>query len=123
VRRGSKEKEKQWCGRAPRGGGAIAVAAASTLASSTANFSTGADKRRLGAVGASCAVRLGKKRREEEKGAMVDARPLLKRVRQREPLGRGEGSGLGCRMEDGKGGGVFRSIDRVLDRQGRVTHG
>jgi hypothetical protein len=35
----------------------------------------------------------------------------------------GEGSGLGCRMEDGKGGVAFRSTDRVLDRQGRVTHG
>jgi hypothetical protein len=38
-------------------------------------------------------------------------------------IGEGGGVRLGVPHGGREGGGVFRSTDRVLDRQGRVTHG
>jgi hypothetical protein len=54
-------KDKGSSGAAEITKGAVAVMAASTQASSTVNFSTSVDKRRWGAVPASCAVRSRKK--------------------------------------------------------------
>jgi hypothetical protein len=65
------------------------VVAALTPVPSMVNFGTGADKRWRGAVGASCAVRSGKKWHKEEKVMTVSARPLFKRAQRREQLGRG----------------------------------